>query len=150
MCKLVREFLLNIEKELIEGKSYSFRIDVNDGGINSYIGFNVDVDDYRNRNNTYAIRLYRHTNSLNKMIEMWGFELGNIAVPYNKNKDIPIGFFTYGKSADEAEAEAKTYFKEILKIVKKKTNIYRQELAKYNEAEKEQLLKRLSELDNIN
>ena len=46
----IREFLADIaENEIISGKKYSCRIEIEDGGYNSYVALDVDVDDWKHR-----------------------------------------------------------------------------------------------------
>ena len=45
MNENIRDFLEHIaENDLIFNKNYALRIEIDDGGDNSYIGFNVDID----------------------------------------------------------------------------------------------------------
>ena len=60
----VREFLADVaENEILPNKKYSLRIDIDDGGFNSYIGFNVDLDYWKSTGKIQSLRLFRHTNS---------------------------------------------------------------------------------------
>lgn len=149
MSDIVRDFLVDIaENHIIPGKPYSFRIELDDGLDNSYIGFDVDTDGLGYKEPTVArLRLYRHTNCEGRLDVIWKYELGNICNPYIGNKDIPLFFGSYGKAQGEAEAEAVKFFKELRRIIKKKTAKIELEAAKSAEEERERLLARLSELE---
>ena len=144
----VREFLVDIaENEIVKNKAYSLRIPIEDGGSNSYIGFRLDLDDWKSKGKISSLSVFRHTNTAEKLINEWTFELGNIIETYFEYPDIPLKFASYGKTPEEATAEAQSYFKEILRLVKKCTSEYKIELAKTAEQEKEELLARLGELE---
>ena len=154
----VREFLEQIAKEeIIQGEQYSLRIEIDDGGFNSYIGFDVDIETYKTAlmspkesmktPKTKALRLYRHTNDMNKLVNTWGFNLGDIIHDYPKNQNVPMKFNTYGKTWEEAEKEASQYFPKIKKLIHKRTSDLKTEKAADKEKEKEQLLARLKELE---
>ena len=145
----VREFLEQIAKEeIIQGEQYSLRIEIDDGGFNSYIGFNVDIETYNRKiPETQALRLYRHTNDMNKLVNTWGFNLGDIIHDYPKNQNVPMKFNTYGKTWEEAEKEASQYFSKIKKMIHKRTSDLKIKKASDKETEKEQLLARLKELE---
>ena len=146
----VREFLTDIaNNEILQGKGYSHRIVIKDGGDNSHIGFNVDTHDFQRKTPvTQSVRLYRHTNSANKALNMWTFSLGSVCYEYADNPDIPLSFESYGKTPDEAEAEAEQYFNELKKLVRKQTSAYKIQAAKSAQEEREKLLARLSELES--
>jgi len=146
---VVREFLVGIaQNEIVAGKKYSERIEINDGGYNSYIGLCVDVDDYNKarKKDLQGIRLFRHSNSALLQGECWGFALGGVCNPHCDNADIPIEFSTYGRDVNDAEREANVYFKKLLSLVRKSTAAIRVEVAESAEAEKASLLARLEEL----
>jgi hypothetical protein len=146
----VRDFLADMaNNEILQGKKYSVRIEIDDGGINSYIGFDVAVEDWahRPRKATERVSIYRHTNSANKLENEWCFSLGNVCHPYVDMPNIPMQFSSYGKTADEAEAEAAQYFNDLKKLIRKKTSGYKIEAAESAKDEREKLLARLSELD---
>lgn len=146
----IRDFLTDIaDNEIISGKKYSHRIEINDGGINSYIGLDISVEDWKHkpRNVTQEVRIYRHTNSASKLENEWCFSLGNICHPYADEPNIPLEFTSYGKSPDEAETEAEQYFKELKKLVRKQTSDYKIQAAELVREEKEKLLERLNELE---
>ena len=144
----IRAFLVDIAtNEILKNKEYSLRVPIDDGGNNSYIGFNLDLDGWRSKGKIQGLRLYRHTNTPQNLSNEWCFELGTICNEYHSNPDIPIRFSSYGKTPDEAEIEAQTYFKEIKRLIRKRTSEYKIEMAKTVEAEKEKLLERLDELE---
>ena len=144
----VRAFLVDIAtNEILKNKQYSIRIPIDDGGENSYIGFNLDLDDWKIKGKIQSLRLYRHTNTPQNLLNEWCFELGAICNEYHSNPDIPIMFSSYGKTPDQAEIEAQTYFKEIKRLIRKRTSEYKIEMAKTAEEEKEKLLARLAELE---
>ena len=147
--KSIRDFLVGIASEVLTGEKYTHRIEIDDGGINSYIGFNVDVEDWKHKPHkaTGSIRIFRNTNSANKLQNEWKFSLGNICHPYCDNPGMPLEFTSYGKTPDEAEAEAEKYFSEIRKLVRKQTSVYKIEKAASEQEEREKLLARLSELE---
>lgn len=147
----VREFLEQIGKsEIILGKKYSVRIDLNDGGFNSYIGFCVDTDTYNKKTpETIALRLFRHTNSIDKLANLWCFRLGDIIHGYPKNQDVLMRFDTYGKTWGEAEREASQYFEKIKKLIQKATADYKIQISADAEAEREQLRAKLKELEGL-
>ena len=145
----IRDFLVDIaENDIISGKKYSLRIPIKDGGDNSYIGFNVDTEDYnRAKPVTGALRLYRHTNSTGKKANEWAFALGGVCDCYAEHPNIPLAFSSYGKTADEAAVEASEYFKELKRLIRKQTSEYKTRAAETAQEEKEKLLARLSELN---
>ena len=147
----VKEFLEQIEKEeILHGKKYSLRIDVDDGFYNSYIGFDVDVETYNRKTPvTSSLRLHRHTNDINGLVNTWGFALGNIIHSYPQNRNVPLEFRTYGKDFAEAEKEASEYFAKIKKLIRKRTSDIKIQMASEAEEEKEQLLARLEELKGV-
>ena len=145
----VRDFLVDIaNNEILQGKKYSHRIEIEDGGINSYISLCVDTHDFQRKTPvTQSVRLFRHTNSANKALHMWTFSLGSVCYEYADNPDIPLRFESYGKTPDEAEAEAAQYFKELRKLIHKATSDYKIAAAESAQEEREKLLARLSELE---
>ena len=147
----IREFLVDImDKDIIQGKKYDKRIEIEDGGYNSYISLCVDVNDYGKKAPfTLGIDLIRNTNSADKLINTWGFRLGGICNPYADNPGIPLRFSSYGKTPIEAEAEAVKYFKELKKLIRKQTTEYKKEMAKSAEQERTELLARLAELEEV-
>lgn len=150
MIKTVREFLADIaENEIISGKEYSCRIEIDDGGYNSYVALCVDVDDWKHkpRNVTQGVRMFRHTNSVNGLENTWCFTLGNVCHLYADEPNIPLEFSSYGKRPDEAGIEAKQYLARLRKQVRKQTAAYKVEAAKSAQEEKEKLLERLKELE---
>ena len=148
--KSVRDFMENlIANDIIEGKAYSERIAIEDGGDNSYIGLCVDIDDYnRVKPVIRGVRLFRHSNSADKLINTWEFELGGVCHSYFDNPGIPLQYSSYGKTADEAETEATTYFDALRKRIQKTTSEYKIRMAETAEEERQKLLARLSELDS--
>lgn len=147
----IREFLVDIiENEIIQGKDYFERIAIEDGGSNSYIGICVDITADRNKAPfAYGIRVFRNTNTVSKITNTWGFELGGICTPYFDNPDIPLRFYSYGKPPIEARAEADKYFNELRKLIRKQTAKYKMEMAKSAEQERAELLARLAELEEV-
>ena len=146
----IREFLADIaENEIISGKKYSCRIEIEDGGYNSYVALDVDVDDWKHRPRkvTQAVSIFRHTNSASKLENEWHFSLGDVCHPYADEPNIPLEFKSRGKSPDEAEAEAEQYFSELKKLIRKQTSAYKVEAAESAQEEKEKLLERLKELE---
>ena len=149
---IVREFLVNIvQNEIIPGENYNERIEISDGGYNSYIGLCVDIDDYNKsrKMNLKEIRIFRHSNSASKLLLGWEFQLGDICNPYCDNYEIPICFRTHGKNVIFAEKEAQTYFDEMLRIVRKSTAAKKILAAESAEKEKAELLARLSQLEEL-
>lgn len=150
MNKAIREFLVDIaENEIIPGNQYSCRIEIEDGGYNSYVALDVDVDDWKHkpRKVTQGVRIFRHTNSASKLANTWCFRLGNVCHLYADEPSIPLEFSSYGKTPDEAEAEAEQYFNKLKKLIRKQTSVYKVEAAKSAQEEKEKLLERLKELE---
>ena len=148
MSNTIREFLVDVaENHIMQGKSYSFRIPIDDGGSNSYIGFDLDLDDWKSKGEIQQLSLFRHTNSVDKLTNTWKFELGGICNEYHANPNIPIMFSSYGKTPEQAEAEAQGYFKEMKHLIRKRTSEYRIESTKTAKEEKEKLLARLAELE---
>ena len=147
---IVREYLVNIaQNEIMAGKKYSERIEIKDGGYNSYIGLCVDIDDCNKarKKALQGIRLFRHSNSTFMLGECWHFALGGICNPYCDNAEIPIEFLTSGRDVKDAEREAEMYFMRMLALIKKSTAAMRIEAAESEKAEKAALLARLEELD---
>ena len=148
MSDIIRKFLVDVaENHIMQGKSYAFRIPIEDGGSNSYIGFGLDLDDCKSKGEIQQLSLFRHTNSVDKLTNTWKFELGGICNEYHANPNIPLMFSSYGKTPEQAEAEAQNYFKEMKLLIKKRTAQYKIEATKDAEKEKEELLARLAELD---
>jgi hypothetical protein len=149
VIKSVREFLVDIaENEIISGKKYSCRIEVEDGGDNSYISVCVYANDFQRRTPVIeGIRLFRHSNSVNNLVNTWSFSLGNVCHLYADEPNILLEFSSYGKCPDEAETEAKQYFSELKKLIRKQTSAYKVEAAESAREEKEKLLERLKELE---
>lgn len=146
----VRDFLVDMaNNEIVQGEKYSHRIEIDDGGFNSYIGFDVDVDTWKHKPSkvTSEVRIYRHTNSVKKLENEWSFSLGNICNQYADEPDIPLKFASYGKTPDEAETEAVQYFTAIRKLIRKQTSDYKIAKATSAQEEREKLLARLSELE---
>ncbi len=144
----VRNFLKDIaDNEILKSRKYSIRIEIDDGGDNSYIGLTVDTEDFHRKTPvTRNVKVFRHSNSVNKLENTWGFDLGNVCHAYADNPNIPLLFETYGKTPDEAEAEAVGYFKELKKMIRKQTSDYKIEAAKTAQEEREKLIARLNEL----
>ena len=88
-----------------------------------------------------------HTNSIEELANTWELLLGSIIHKLNENPDIPLEFRSYGKTADEAKAEAVKYFKELRKLIRKQTAKYKKEMAKSAEQERAELLARLAKLE---
>lgn len=148
---IVREFLASVaQNEAMGGKKYSERIEINDGGCNSYIGLNVDVDKYNKsrKDLIQCVRLYRHSNSVSHLVMGWQFELGGVCNPYCDNPEIPIEFRTQGISVEDAEKEARMYFEEMLKLIRKSTSDMKIAAAESAEKERDALLARLEELNH--
>ena len=146
----VREFLADIAaNEILPNKKYALRIDIDDGGYNSYIGFNVDLDDWKSKGKIQSLRLYRHTNSTDRLSNTWQFSLGEICNEYYAHPNIPIKFTSFGKTPGEAEAEAAEYYGKLRRLVRKQTSDYKIEQAKTAKAEREELLARLAELEGL-
>lgn len=144
----VYEFLKDMaDHEIIHGKKYSFRIEISDGGVNSYIGFDADVEDFSRKSPVLrSVSIYRHTNSTDNLPNTWTFSLGDICNPLDDYPDIALYFGSYGKSSDDAEIESAKYFAHIKQKIRKITAARKAEEAKSAEEEKEKLLARLHEL----
>ena len=71
--KSVREFLEDIlTNEIIPGRKYDVRIDIDDGGQNSYISVCIDTEDFQRKTPVIReITLFRHSNSVNKLVNTW-------------------------------------------------------------------------------
>ena len=147
--KIIRDYLADIaDNEILTSKPYSVRIEIKDGGINSYIGCRVGTDDYNRKIPvTQDIELFRHTNSKEHLINTWRFRLGNCTHLYAENHDIPLEYSSYGKSKEAAEREANEYLAEIKKLIRKQTSIYKIQAAKEVEKERNELIARLNELN---
>ena len=148
MSDKIRDFMVDIaENYIVKGKKYSVRIEIKDGGINSYIGLCVSVEDFHRKIPVISgISLFRHTNSVENLENTWKFNLGDICNPYTDNISIPLEFSSYGKTQSECMAEAEKYFEKIKRIVRKQTAEYNLRETENEEAEKEALIKRLKEL----
>ena len=146
----VREFLADIAaNELLPNKKYDLRIDMDDGGYNSYIGLKVDLDDWKSKGKIQSLRLFRHTNSTDRLSNTWQFSLGEICNEYHAHPNIPIKFASFGKTPGDAEAEAAEYYGKLRRLVRKQTSDYKIEQAKTAQAERDKLLARLSELEGV-
>lgn len=145
---VVRKFLESVAQKTIDGERYSERIELKDGGYNSYIGLCVDADDYNKlkRPRTYGIRIFRHSNTVDIIKNCWEFDLGDIVNPLCENKNIPLCFRTYGTSLDSAEQEAEKHFAQLMKQIEKRTSEKKVAAAESAAKEKELLLARLKEL----
>lgn len=150
--KKIREYLRNIaDNEIINGKIYNERIELKDGGENSYIGISVYTNDWQKEKPVIqGISLFRHSNSVDKLINTWLFELGSVCHDYADNPDIPLKFSSYGITPEQAEQEAEEYFKELTKLIRKRTASYKTAITKNEQKEKAQLLTRLAELEGLN
>ena len=144
----IRTFLVDIANEVMPNKPYSFRIPIDDGGSNSYIGFDLDLDDWKSKGKIQQLSLFRHTNSADKLANQWKFDLGGICNEYHANPNMPLMFSSYGKTPEQAEAEAQNYFKEMKLLIKKRTAQYKIEATQTAKEEKEKLLARLAELED--
>ncbi len=151
MNEIVLEFFKKIYGDIIKGEKYGLRIEIEDGGYNSYIGLDVDIHTHYSGKippATQGIRFYRHTNSRTLLANQWKFQWGGVCENLADFLDTPLEFSSYGKTPQEAEKEAIKYFKRIEKIIEKKTSDFKIEYAKSVEEEKEKLLARLSELNS--
>ena len=146
--KSVREFLEDIlTNEIIPGRKYDVRIDIDDGGQNSYISVCIYAEDFQRKTPVISeITLFRHSNSVNKLINTWKFELGDICNPYADNPEIPLQYSSYGKTADEAETEASEYYNKLRQLIRKQTSDYNIKDAETEQEERKELLARLAEL----
>lgn len=144
----VRKFLEDIAHSAIVPKhKYSVRIELNDGGYNSYVSLCVDIhDNGKEKGMLECVRIFRHTNGVKEFANAWSFDLGNICHLLEQEPNVPIKFSSYGKTAEEATAEAREYFKELKRLVKKETSDYKKAAAKSEAEEREVLLARLREL----
>ena len=149
--KSVMDFLQDIlSNEIIPGRKYDARIDIDDGGNNSYIGVCVYANDFQRRTPVIeGIHLFRHSNSVNKLVNTWRFELGDVCNPYADNPEIPLAYLSYGKTADEAEIEASQYFSTLRQLIREQTSDYKIKDAKTAQEEREKLLARLAELGDF-
>jgi hypothetical protein len=148
--KSIRELLVDIyNNEIIKGEQYRLRTEINDGGENSYIGFNLDISSYpANIKKIQVIRVYRHTNDVSLIKNCWEFHLGNVIHKLDDNSEIPIEFRTYGKSCEEAENEAFGYISKIKSLIRKHNSKVRQQLTNNKEKERQELKRRLAELES--
>ena len=146
--KSVREFLEDIlTNEIIPGREYDVRIDIDDGGQNSYISVCIYAEDFQRKTPVIReITLFRHSNSVNMLVNTWSFELGDICNPYADNPEIPLQYSSYGKTADEAEAEASEYYNKLRQLIRKQTSDYKIKDAETEQEERKELLARLAEL----
>lgn len=147
--KAIRDYLADIaDNEIVTSKPYSVRIEIKDGGINSYIGCRVGTYDYNRKVPvTQNIELFRHTNSKEYLTNTWSFRLGNYIHFYAENRDIPLEYSSYGKSKEDAEREASEYLAEIKKLIRKQTATYKTQAVNEVEKERNELLTRLNELN---
>ena len=145
----IYEFMKDVADNVaISGRKYDVRIPINDGGSNSYISICIYDDTFQRKQPvTQGIGLFRHTNSVDKLVNTWGFTLGEFCKAYADYPNIALKFESYGKTADEAEAEAVQYFTMLRKLIEKQTSDYNVADAKSAEEEREKLLARLSELE---
>lgn len=150
MVKSIRDFLTDIAtNEIIQGKAYDERIAINDGGVNSYIALSVYTEGFRRKTPvTSIILLHRHTNNVDGLNNTWEFQLGDSCHAYADYPRIPIRFASYGKTIEVAESEAKEYFKELKRLIKKQTSDYKIQVAASAEEERARILARLSELES--
>lgn len=145
----ILEYMKDIADNVaLSGRKYNERISIDDGGNNSYISICVDTATFqRKRPVTQSVRLFRHTNSTDKLTNTWGFELGDVCNVYADYPNIALKFESYGKTSNEAESEATKYFPKLRKMIEKQTSDYRIADAESAQEEREKLLARLSELD---
>lgn len=145
----VRDFLSDMaEHEIIQSNKYDIRIELKDGDFNSYIGFTVEVNDWKhNPPVLQSVSLFRHTNDAKALYKTWSFMLGNVCHLYHDEPDNHIRFETYGKTADEAESEAVEFFAKIKKLIQKQTSEYKVKATISAEEERTKLLARLKELE---
>lgn len=147
----ILEYMKDIADNVaLSGRKYDVRVSMDDGGNNSYISICVDTATFqRKRPVTQSVRLFRHTNSVDKLINTWGFELGGVCHPYADYPNIVLEFKSYGKTIGEAESEAMKYFSKLRKMIEKQTSDYKIADAKSAQEEREKLLARLSELEQL-
>lgn len=94
----IRDFLADIaNNEILQGKKYTQRIYIEDGGDNSYIGITVDPNDWVHKPQIVIgeISIFRNTNSTRKLENQWGFSLGNICHPYADDPNMPLKFTSF-------------------------------------------------------
>lgn len=142
------EFMKDIlDNVVIKGRQYDVRIPIDDGGDNSYVSICIDIETYGKKYpETRAMRLFRHTNTVDNLKNAWGFELGGVCNSYSDYPNTAVRFMSYGKTAQEAEAEAIKYSNKLRKLIEKKTSDYEIADAQSKEEERDKLLARLSEL----
>lgn len=145
----ILEYLKNIADNIIlPDQNYNLRVAINDGGENSYVGINISTEEFRRKRPvTSRVELHRHTNSVENLPNAWSFQLGSVCNVYADNPDITLFFGSYGKTADEASAEAQPYLSELLKLIKKAVAQQKEEVEAKNQAERDELLARLKELE---
>lgn len=128
----VYDFLKSIaENEIVSGEQHFVRVEINDGGYNSYIGLSVDIDDWEQNNYvTKSLRLFRNSNSYSHIENTWAFRLGDAIFSIRDNPDIPLYFSSYGKTIKEVEDEVIPYFDKLKKLIQKQTSDYKIQAAK--------------------
>ena len=119
---ILKLFLKNVaDNTIIPGQSYDIRIDIKDGGFNSYIALTVHEETWNRKTPvTQGLTLHRNTNNAKDLSLAWEFKLGGVCSVYTDNPDIAMYFGSYGKDAESAAAEAESYLDELTRILKKR------------------------------
>ena len=146
----IKEYLKNMaDNVILPGHRYDVRIDIDDGGFNSYVGIYISSDDFhRKQPVTAGVQLHRHTNNAKDLENTWRFELGGVCNPYADNPDVALYFGSYGKSADDAAKDAEPYLSKLLTLIKKQVALQKKDIEKTKQAERESLLARLKDLED--
>lgn len=128
----------------------TIRHQILDGYINRHITIIVSKNDdgYRGtKNKLKAVELFFHENLLESLESRWKFSLGDFYYPLYDNPDQPIEFSSYGKTFEEAEAEAQQYFTALKREVKKTNDRMKANIEKKREARRAELEKQLEALN---
>ena len=147
----IKAFLKNVaDNTIIPGQRYDIRIDVNDGGFNSYVALTVSDETWNRKFPvTQDIKLHRNTNNAKDQPLAWEFRLGGVCNVYADNPDIAMYFGSYGKGQEIAAAEAEPFLGKLIERLKAEVKLQRKEIVKNKASEKAALLAKLKELDQV-
>lgn len=153
----VREFLMDLVETVLDDDviaemddRITIRHQILDGYINRHITIIVSKNDdgYRGtKNKLKAVELFFHENLLESLESRWKFSLGDFYYPLYDNPDQPIEFSSYGKTFEEAEAEAQQYFTALKREVKKANDRRKANIEKKRDARRAELEKQLEALN---
>ena len=153
----VREFLMDLVENVLEedvfaelGEPLIVRHQILDGYINRHVTISVwkNTEGFcGTKNKLKAVHLSFHENLAENLENCWEFGLGHVFYPLYDNPDQPIEFSSYGKTFEEAEAEAQLHFAALKREVKKRNDLIKAGIESNREARRAELEKQLEALN---